>query len=428
MAGSNGKNGRHRNGRNETRVVVTGMGAITPLGNSVPEFWDSCLNGRSGVGILTQFDHSSYPVHIAGEVKNFDPEEHMDRREARRMARFSQFAIAATTEALKQAELDMDKVDRNRVGVLIGNGIGGLVESQENVRVMDDRGGMRIDPFFFPKMLPNMAAAHIALAFGAKGYNNTVITACAAGTQALGDAMDVVRAGRADVVIAGGTEATLCELGLCGFTVIRALSQRNDEPERASRPFDAERDGFVAAEGAGIFILENLEHAQSRKAPILAELAGYGATSDAYHVVAPSGDGDGAMRAMQIALDDAGIAPEDVDYINAHGTSTKLNDASETLAIKRVFGEGAYSLPISATKSMIGHAFGAAGAIESIAAVQSIQTGMIHPTINYENPDPDCDLDYVPSEPRRVDVDVVLKNSFGFGGQNACLVFKRHEG
>ena len=426
MAGRNGSNGKNgRNGRHPTRVVVTGMGAITPIGNSVAEFWESCLAGKSGIDILTSFDHSAYPIHIAGEVKNFDPEEHMDRRDARRMARFSQFAIAATHEAIKQAELDMDEVDRTRVGVLIGNGIGGLVETQEAVRTVDRRGGMKIDPFYFPKMLPNMAAAHIALHVGAKGYNNTVITACAAGTQALGDALDLVRAGRVDVALAGGTEATLCETGLAGFAVIRALSSHNEEPQKASRPFDAERDGFVAAEGAGIFVLENLEHARKRNAPILAELAGYGAGSDAYHVVAPSEDGEGAANAMTWALEDAGVEPSAIDYINAHGTSTKLNDLSETLAIKRVFGEDAYRVPISATKSMIGHAFGAAGAVESIAAVQSIQTGMIHPTINYEHPDPDCDLDYVPNESRRVDVDVVLKNSFGFGGQNACLVFKR---
>ena len=420
--GSNGKNGRH-----PTRVVVTGMGAITPIGNSVAEFWDSCLAGKSGIDILTSFDHSGYPIHIAGEVKNFDPEEYMDRRDARRMARFSQFAIAATDEALKQAELDMDEVDRTRVGVLIGNGIGGLVETQQAVRTVDRRGGMKIDPFYFPKMLPNMAAAHIALHVGAKGYNNTVITACAAGTQALGDALDLVRAGRVDVAIAGGTEATLCETGLAGSAVIRALSSHNEEPQKASRPFDAERDGFVAAEGAGIFVLENLEHAQKRNAPILAELAGYGAGNDAYHVVAPSEDGEGAANAMHWALEDAGVQPTEVDYINAHGTSTKLNDLSETLAIKRVFGEDAYRVPISATKSMIGHSFGAAGAVESIAAVQSIQTGMVHPTINYEHPDPECDLDYVPNQARRVDVDIVLKNSFGFGGQNACLVFKRFE-
>ncbi len=375
-------------GRNGTRVVVTGMGAITAIGNSVPEFWESAVAGKSGIAILTAFDHSAYPVHIAAEVKGFDPEEHMDRREARRMARFSQFAIAATRQALGQAELDLEKVDRSRVGVLIGNGIGGIGDSQDAVRVIDTRGGLKVDPFFFPKMLPNMAAAHISLHFGAKGYNNTVITACAAGTQAIGDSLDLVRAGRADVVITGGTEAALCELGLCGFAVIRALSQRNDEPERASRPFDAERDGFVAAEGAAIFVMENLEHAQRRGAPILAELAGYGAGNDANHVVAPCADGEGAMRTMQWALDDAGVAPSDVDYISAHGTSTKLNDASETVAIKRVFGEEAYRIPVSAMKSMIGHSFGAAGAIECLAVVQSIQTGTLHPTINYEHPDP----------------------------------------
>ncbi|HEV8574284.1 MAG TPA: beta-ketoacyl-ACP synthase II [Dehalococcoidia bacterium] len=425
MAGRNGRNGK--NGANPTRVVVTGMGAITPIGKSIQEFWESCLVGKSGIGILTSFDHSAYPIHIAGEIKDFDPEQHMDRRDARRMARFSQFAIAATHEALKQADLDMDKVERERVGVLIGNGIGGLVETQEAVRTVDRRGGMKIDPFYFPKMLPNMAAAHIALHLGAKGYNNTVITACAAGTQALGDALDLVRAGRVDVAIAGGTEATLCETGLAGFAVIRALSSHNEEPKKASRPFDAERDGFVAAEGAGIFVLENLEHARARKAPVLAELAGYGAGNDAYHVVAPSADGEGAANAMRWALEDAGVEPAEVDYINAHGTSTKLNDASETLAIKRVFGEDAYRVPISATKSMIGHGFGAAGAVESIAAVQTIQTGVIHPTINLEHPDPECDLDYVPDGPRKADVGIVLKNSFGFGGQNACLVFKRFE-
>jgi 3-oxoacyl-[acyl-carrier-protein] synthase II len=422
MAGRNGKNGK-----NGTRVVVTGMGAITPIGNSVKEFWASCLAGKSGIDILTSFDHSAYPIHIAGEIKNFDPEEHMDRRDARRMARFSQFAIAATHEAIEHAELDMDEVERTRVGVLIGNGIGGLVETQEAVRTMDARGGMKIDPFYYPKMLPNMAAAHIALHIGAKGYNNTVITACAAGTQALGDALDLVRAGRVDVAITGGTEATLCETGLAGFAVIRALSSHNKEPQKASRPFDAERDGFVASEAAGIFVLENLEHARKRNAPILAELVGYGAGNDAYHVVAPSEDGEGAANAMHWALEDAGVEPAEVDYINAHGTSTKLNDASETLAIKRVFGEDAYRVPISATKSMIGHSFGAAGAVESVAAVQTIQTGMIHPTINYEHPDPECDLDYVPNKARRADVDIVLKNSFGFGGQNACLVFKRYE-
>ncbi len=422
MAGSNGTNGRH-----PTRVVVTGMGAITAIGNNVEEFWANALEGKSGIDVLTAFEHEQYPVHIAGEVKDFDPDEYMERRDARRMGRFSQFAIAATHQALRQAELDMEAVDRDRVGVLIGNGIGSIQDTQAAVRVMDTRGGMKVDPFFFPKMLPNMAAAHIALHFGARGYNNTVITACAAGTQAIGDALDLVRSGRVDVVITGGAEAPLCEVGLCGFAVIRALSTQNDPPQKASRPFDANRDGFIAAEGAAIFILENLEHAKARNAPILAEVAGYGACNDSFHVVAPSEDGSGAMRAMREALHDAGVEPSEVDYINAHGTSTPLNDKSETLAIKKLFGEDAYKVPISSTKSMVGHSFGAAGAIESVAAVQTIRTGWIHPTINYEHPDPECDLDYVPNKARQADVDVVLKNSFGFGGQNACLVFKRYE-
>ena len=415
-------------GRNGTRVVVTGMGAITPIGNSAQEFWDNAVAGKSGLDILQAFDHSAYPVHVAGEVKGFDPEEYMDRRVARRMGRFSQFAMAGTAQALRQADLNLDDTDRDRVGVLMGNGIGGLEESQKALRTIDSRGGMRLDPFYFPKMLPNMAAAHIALNFGARGHNNTVITACAAGTQAIGDAMDLVRAGRVDVCITGGSEASLCELGLSGFAVIRSLSLNNDEPQKASRPFDAERDGFVAAEGAGIMILESEEHAKSRNAPILVEVAGYGACNDAFHVVAPSEDGDGAMRAMREALEDADVETAEVGYINAHGTSTQLNDKSETLAIKKLFGEDAYRVPISATKSMVGHSFGAAGAIESVAAVQTIVNRVIHPTINLEHPDPECDLDYVPEGAREADVDVVLKNSFGFGGQNACLVFKRYEG
>ncbi len=415
-------------GRNGTRVVITGMGALTPTGNSVEEFWQSCVEGRSGLGPIAQFDASAYaPFSIAGEVRGFDPHDYMERRDARRMARFSQFAVAATRQAVQQAELDFDKIDRARVGVLLGNGIGGLTETQKAVHTIRDRGGLRIDPLFLPKMLPNMAAAQISLIFGVKGYSNTVITACAAGTQAMGDSLDLIRSGRADVVISGGTEAALSEIGLCGFAVIKALTAHDGPPEKASRPFDAQRDGFVAAEGAGIFVLESLEHARRRDAPVLAELAGYGACSDAYHLVAPCADGEGAVRAMQWALEDAGVSPSEVDYVNAHGTSTKLNDAAETLAIKRVFGEMAYKVPVSATKSMVGHSFGAAGALEAVACVQSIRTGVIHPTINYEHVDPECDLDYVPNEARRADVRVVLKNSFGFGGQNACLLFKRFE-
>jgi len=409
------------------RVAITGMGALTPLGNSLQEFWQGCLEGRSGIDHLTRFDPKDYPVRICGEVRGFEPTDYMDRREARRMARFSQLAVAASRQAIDDARLDLSREDPARMGVLLGNGIGGFPNSEEAVKTIQAKGGMRIDPLFLAKMLPNMAAAQLSLFFGLKGYNNTVITACAASTQALGGALDIIRTGRADVMLAGGTEAAICELGLCGFAVMRALSTRNDPPQKASRPFDAERDGFVASEGAAIFVLESMEHAQARGATILAELAGYGACNDAYHLVAPCPDGEGAVRTMRWALEDAGVRLEEVDYINAHGTSTPLNDVAETVAIKAVFGERAYRLPISAAKSMIGHAFGAAGALESLACVMTLRTGVIPPTINYEHPDPQCDLDYVPNVARQADVKVVLKNSFGFGGQNACLVFKRFE-
>lgn len=414
-------------GRDGRRVVITGMGAVTPLANSVPEFWQACVDGRSGIDYVTLFDATGYPCQIVGEVKGFDPLDHMDRREARRMARFSHFAVAASREALQSAELKLDRQDCSRVGVILGNGIGGLPSIEEAVHTIRDKSGLRIDPLFMPKMLPNMAAAQLSLVLGAKGYSNTVITACAAATQAMGDSLDLIRSGRADVVLTGGTEAALCELGLCGFAVMRALSTHNEEPQKASRPFDAERDGFVAAEGAAIFVFEDLEHARRRSAPIVAEIAGYGACNDAYHVVAPCADGEGAVRAMRWAMEDAGVTPEEVDCINAHGTSTKINDAAETHAIKEAFGEQAYRIPISATKSMIGHAFGAAGALESVACLEAMRHGVIPPTINYEHPDPECDLDYVPNEARRADVRVALKNSFGFGGQNACLLFKRLE-
>ncbi|MCH7836499.1 MAG: beta-ketoacyl-ACP synthase II [Chloroflexi bacterium] len=412
-------------GRNGTRVAITGMGVISPLGNSVSEFWQACVEGRSGIDYVTQFDASAYPSRIAGEVKGFDPQDYMDRREARRMSRFSQFAVAAARQALQAAELDLEREDSSRVGVILGNGIGGLPNIQDAVHTIREKGGMRIDPFFMAKMLPNMAAAQLSMTLGAKGYSNTVTTACAAGTQAMGDSLDLIRSGRADVVLTGGAEAALCELGLCGFAVMRALSTQNDPPQKASRPFDGKRDGFVAAEGAGIFVFEELERARRRNAPIIAEIAGYGACNDAFHVVAPCADGEGATRAMTWAMEDAGVTPEEVDYINAHGTSTRLNDSAETLAIKKTFGEQAYRIPISATKSMIGHPFGAAGALESVACLESMRHGIIHPTINYEHPDPECDLDYVPNQARRADVRVALKNSFGFGGQNVCLLFKR---
>lgn len=409
------------------RVVITGMGAITPLGLSVREFWDACVQGKSGIGPLTAVDATNYPVKIAAEVRGFDPSAYMEYKEARRMARFTQLAIAAMQEAVADAGLNMSQEDPARVGVLLGNGNGGYPNTDEAVRTIMTKGGNRIDPFYMVKMLPNMAAANIAMRLQAKGYNSTVTTACAASTQAMGEALEVIRRGKADVMITGGTESGLCELGLAAFSIMKALSTRNDEPEKASRPFDKERDGFVSGEGAAILVIEELEHARRRGAQILAEFAGYAATSDAYHVVAPCADGEGAARCMTFALEDAGVRPEEVDYINAHGTSTPLNDLSETIAIKRAFGEYAYRIPISSTKSMVGHTLGASGAIESLACVKTIQTGIIHPTINQEVPDPDCDLDYVPNVARKADVRVVLKNSFGFGGQNACLVFKRFE-
>jgi 3-oxoacyl-[acyl-carrier-protein] synthase II len=343
------------------------------------------------------------------------------------MARFSQLSVAAARVAIEDSGLRLEREDSTRIGVLLGNGNGGYPETDDAMRTIMTKGGNRLDPFYMSKILPNIAAAQVAMQFELRGYNNTVTTACAASTQALGDALDVIRMGRADVMVAGGGEAGICELGLAAFNIMHALS-RADDPRKASRPFDKNRDGFVCAEGSAIFVLETLEHAMRRDARILAELAGYGATSDAHHVVAPCADGEGAQRAMLEAIEDAGLTTEDVDYINAHGTSTPVNDEAETVAIKGVFTERAYSIPVSSTKSMIGHSLGASGAIESVACLKAIETGIIPPTINYETPDPECDLDYVPNKARKVDgVRAVLKNSFGFGGQNACLVFKRFE-
>lgn len=414
--------------RSRRRVVVTGMGALTPLGLNVQDFWEGLVAGKSGISRMTLFDPTGYPCTIAGEVKGFDPSAFIDAKDARRMARFSQLAIAAAAMAVEDAKLDLAHEDADRIGVLIGNGNGGLPTVESECKTLVSRNGMRISPFFMPMELPNMAACQISLVFGLRGYNSTVITACAAATQAVGEAVEVIRRGAADVMVTGGTEAGICELGLAGFCVMRALSTRNEEPERASRPFDAKRDGFVPAEGAGILIIESLEHARARGATILSEILGYGASSDAYHIVAPDPEGKGAFLAMRYALEDAGVSPNDLDYVNAHGTSTPLNDATETLAIKNLMGERAYEVPISSTKSMIGHALGASGALEAIACIKSITEGIIHPTINYEFPDPACDLDYVPNKARQVRVKVALSNSFGFGGQNACLVFGKFEG
>ena len=408
------------------RVVVTGLGAITPVGLSADEFWTNLLAGQSGIGPMTLCDPTDYPCRIAGQADDFDPTNYIGNREARRMARFSQLAVAAGLQAFQDANLDIASEDPYRVGVLLGNGNGGFPTLEENCRILAERGGMRMSPFFFPMILPNMAAANVSQYVGAHGYNSTATTACAASNNAIGEALQAIRHGIADVMLAGGAEAGISQLGLAGFAVMRALSTRNDDPQRASRPFDAERDGFVPAEGAGILVLEEREHAIARGARILCELSGFGATSDAGHLVQPQESGASAARAMSNAIGDAGLEPVDVHYINAHGTSTPLNDAVETVAIKRLFGEGAQKVPVSSTKSMIGHSLGASGALEAIACVKTLVDQKIHPTVNYEHPDPECDLDYVPNRARSAEVATVLSNAFGFGGQNACLIFQRH--
>lgn len=413
--------------RARTRVVVTGLGAVTPAGTTVPEFWDSLVAGRSGIAPTTLVDVSDFPCKVAGEVKDWDPAAFIERKSARRMARFTQFMVAGAAQAIEDAGLDLDAEDRDRIGVLAGNGGGGYPDIQEAAQTLFERGGMRIDPLYLPKSLGNMAAAQVALQFNLRGYNGTICTACAAGTQAIGEAAQVIRSGRADVMITGGCEAGLTELGFGGFSVMRALASDTAVPEKASRPFDASRDGFVPAEGAGVLVLESEAHARRRGATIYAELAGFGCTCDAFHVVAPPEDGNGAARAITAALADAGVTPDQVDHVNAHATSTPLGDTAETNALKAVFGEGAYRLTVSATKSLLGHGLGASGGMETVAAIKSIQTGVLHPTINLERPDPTCDLDYITEGAREADVRVVVKDSFGFGGQNSVLVLARYE-
>ena len=408
------------------RVVITGMGAMTPLGETPEEYWKNLAAGTSGIGPMTLCDPEGYPCQISGEVSGFDPNTYIGSKEGRRMARFTQLAVAAALQAVENASYDISKDDPYRVGVLLGNGNGGFPTLEENCRILADRGGMRMSPFFFPMILPNMAAAAVSRYVGARGYNSTATTACAASNQALGEAMAVIRSGTADVMIAGGSEAGISLLGLSGFAVMRALSTRNDEPQKASRPFDSSRDGFIPSEGSVIMVLESLDHALARGANILAELSGFGSTSDAGHPVQPEESGSSAAAAMQMALADADVALDQVNYINAHGTSTPLNDALETVAIKRLFGNLAYKIPISSTKSMIGHSLGAAGSLDAAACVKTITEATIHPTVNLEDPDPDCDLDYVPNQARAADVQVALSNAFGFGGQNACLVFRKY--
>ena len=408
------------------RVVITGMGAMTPLGENPEEYWKNLAAGKSGIGPMTLCDPTGYPCRISGEVTGFDPADYMGSKEARRMARFTQLAVAASLQAVEAASYDISKDDPYRVGVILGNGNGGFPTLEENCRILADRGGMRMSPFFFPMILPNMAAAAVGRFIGAHGYNSTTTTACAASNQALGEALAAIRRGAADVIFAGGTEAGIRLLGLSGFAVLLALSTRNDEPEKASRPFDSGRDGFIPSEGSVVMVLESLEHALGRGANILAELAGFGSTSDAGHPVQPEESGASAAEAMRLALADAQVPLDQVDYINAHGTSTQLNDALETVAIKRLFGDLAYKIPISSTKSMIGHSLGAAGSLDAAVCVKTITEATIHPTVNHDDPDPECDLDYVPNQARAKDVQVALSNAFGFGGQNACLVFRKY--
>ena len=410
---------------NENRVVITGMGAITCLGNSVDEFWTGLKNGKSGIREISLVSPDGFPCRVSGEVRDFDTAEYMDRKESRRMARFSQFAVAAAHQAVKDSGLDLENEDLDRIGVLIGSGSGGLPETDQQAEIRVTRGVNRMSPYYIPMMLVNMAAANISHTFNLTGYTNTCVTACAASTQAIGEASEIIRRGGADVIVTGGTEAGICEIGMGGFSTMRALTTWTGDPVKASRPFDSGRDGFAPSEGSGILIMESLQHATDRGAQIYAEIGGWGVSADAYHLVQPHPEGVGAAKAMKRALDSAGVSLDEIDYINAHGTSTPINDKSETIAVKRVFGDKAYNIPISSTKSMVGHSLGASGALEAIVCINSINDRIMHPTINQEETDPDCDLDYVPNVAREADLDVVMSNSFGFGGQNAALVIKR---
>lgn len=408
-------------------MVITGLGVVSPIGTGVEKFWSNLIAGVSGVDIIKRFDpvEIGLPVHIAAEVKDFEAERYFDKKDAQKVSDFIKFAVAAAEEAIKDSGLLEGKWDPYKVGVIIGTGIGGLRDIEEQQKVLMEKGPRRVSPFFIPYGISNMASGLVAIRFGFKGPNYCVVSACATGNHAIGDAMRLIQKGDIDVAIAGGCESAITPLGVAGFASMRALSTRNHEPQKASRPFDRDRDGFVMGEGAGILVLEEYEHAKARGAKIYAELVGYGATDDAYHITAPCADGEGAYMCMKLALEDAKVKPEEIDYINAHGTSTPLNDKSETLAIKRLFGEHAYKLKISSNKSMIGHLLGAAGAVEAVATVKTVQTGIIPPTINLENPDPECDLDYVPNKAIEYPVNYALSNSFGFGGTNACLLFKK---
>ena len=407
------------------RVVVTGIGLVTPVGLNSESTWNSLVEGRSGIDYISLFDAEGYESRIAGEVDNFDASAALGRKEAKRLDRFSQFACVAALEALEHANLNMEKENADRVGVLIGSGVGGIITISDQHKILLKRGPKRVSPFLVPMMLGDMASGQVSMMIGAKGPNFSTVSACATGADSIGEALEMIRRGRADVVIAGGTEAAICEIGVAGFNSCMALSTRNEDPQGASRPFDSDRDGFVLGEGAGLLVLESLEHAEKRGANILAEMSGYGASSDAQHVTLPHPDGEGAARAMKWAIEEAGITPDKVDYINAHGTSTPLNDKYETIAMKRMYGDHAYNLAISSTKSMTGHLLGAAGAIEAAFTVLAIKNDIVPPTINIENPDPECDLNYIPNTAKKQPVNVAMSNSLGFGGHNASLVFER---
>jgi len=409
------------------RVVITGIGVVSPIGNNVNDFWQNLVAGKSGIDTISSFDPDKYglTVKIAAEVKNFNPEDYFDKKDAQKFSDFIKFAYAAAMEAMKDADLENANIDKDRVGVIVGTGIGGLKDIEEQHEILNEKGARRVSPFFIPYGIANMASGIIAIKYGFRGPNYCVVSACATGNHSIGDAFRIIQRGDADIMIAGGTESAITPLGIAGFASMKALSTRNDEPRKASRPFDKDRDGFVMGEGAGILILEEYEHAKKRGAKIYAEIKGYAATDDAFHVTAPCSDGEGAAMCMRLALKDASLNPEDIDYINAHGTSTPLNDKIETLAIKKVFKDHAYKLKISSNKSMIGHLLGAASAVEAVASVKTIETGIIPPTINLENPDPECDLDYVPNKAIQYNVRNVLSNSFGFGGTNACIILSK---
>ena len=409
---------------NKRRVVITGLGALAPNGNSVPQYWDSLVSGKSGIGYITAFDTENLSVKIAGELSDFDAQDHFDRKELRKLDPFTVYHMVSSSEAITQAGLTQN-IDMDRVGVIIGSGVGGIQTLEDQCNIYSSRGQRRVSPFFVPRMIANIAAGNLAIKYGFKGPNQTIISACASGTDAIGLAARTIQYGDADVMITGGTEASITGLTISGFANIKALSTRNEDPESASRPFDAERDGFVLGEGSASIVLEELSHAEKRGASILAELVGYGSTDDAFHITQPSEGGKGAIKAMQKALDDANLSVNDIDYINAHGTSTPFNDKTESAAIASLFGDHTKKLKVSSTKSMVGHALGASGALEAIACIQAIQNDILPPTINYTNPDPECTLDYVPNNSQESTINAAMSNSFGFGGHNGVIVMKK---